>query len=261
MSPYHVCLALLAVGLVAAEEEQSGGLFGGRLRGLVEPRLASNALRIVQLEKHIEKLKKRIEEAEHVDPEGFLHELQAKLDDLEDSHCEEHEFQCGSSGQECISDLFVCDGHDDCHNAHDEDKHVCSTVPVKAGHILRGMVHWEDCVVREDHLLTVNIISTRRFKFFSARILIKAVMTVEYKNDEGEEVTKEFEMTGGYNFANRRFRIFPDHPEEAAVHFVLTCDFDHGDDERTDCHIETELTGHQCATVHLALEEDEHDDD
>jgi hypothetical protein len=259
MSLYPVFLAALVVGLAVADEGQQGGLFGGRLAGIAEPRLAANAIRIVQLEKHIEKLKKRIEEAEHVDPEGFLHELQARLDDLEDPHCEEHEFQCGT--EECISDLLVCDGHDDCHNKEDENDDVCTVMPVKAGHVLRGMVHWKDCLIREDHLLTVHIVSTRRFKFFQARVVIRAIVTSVFKDDEGNEVTKEIPMHGGYNFANKRFRLFPDEHGPNSIHRVISCDFDSGDAERADCIIETELTMHECATVHLQLEEDEDDDD
>jgi hypothetical protein len=261
MSLYPVFLAALVVGLVAAEEGPTAGIFGGRLAGIAEPRLASNAIRIVQLEKHIEKLKKRIEEAEHVDPERFLHDLQARLDHLEGNHCDEHEFQCGSAGQECINDLLVCDGHDDCHNKHDEDEDVCSAVPVKAGHVLRGLAHWDDCLVREDHLVSVTIISTRRYKFFQPRVFLRAILVADYKDEHGEQVTKEIVMHGGYNFANKRFRLIPDETGPDSPHLVLTCDFDHGDAERADCHIETEMTGHQCATVHLALEEHDDDDD
>lgn len=259
MSLYPVLLAVLVVGLVAAEDAPTGGLFGGRLAGIAEPRLASNAIRIVQLEKHIEKLKQRIKEAEHVDPQRFVNDLNARLDHLEGTHCDDHEFQCGDKGQECINDLLVCDGHDDCHNKHDEDETVCSTVPVKAGHVLRGLVHWDDCLTREDHLLTVNIISTRRYKFFQPRVVLRAIVTAVFNDDEGKEVTREVPMHGGYNFANRRFKLIPDEYGPDSPHLLLVCEFDHGDSERADCHIETEMTQHQCATVHLALEE--HDDD
>jgi len=261
MRLHSVFLAGLVVGLAVAEEGQSGGLFGGRLSGIVEPRLASNAIRIVQLEKHIEKLKNRIEEAEHVDPAKFVNDLKARLDQIEGNHCDEHEFQCGSDGQECISDLLVCDGHNDCHNDHDEHEDVCSSTPVKAGHVLKGLVHWDDCLVREDHLLIVNIVSTKRFKFFQARVLIQAIVTAIYNDSKGEEVTREMAFHGGYNFANHRFRLFPDEHSEDSPHFVIDCDFDHGDSDRADCHIETEMTQHQCATVHLTLEENEDDDD
>jgi len=261
MSLYPVFLVVLLVGLVVADEESSGGIFGGRLAGIAEPRLAANAIRIVQLEQHIEKLKKRIEEAEHVDPQGFLHELQARLDDLETTHCGPHEFQCGSDGQECISDLFICDGHEDCHNNHDEDEDICSAMPVKAGHVLRGMTHWHDCLMREDHLLTLHIVSTRRYKFFPSRVYIRAIITQTYKNHELEEVTTEIAFHGGYNFANKRFRLFREEHGENSPHLALTCDFDSGDAERADCTIDTELTQHECASVHLVLEEEEDKDD
>lgn len=76
---------LIASGLAVAEEDPSGGgsLLAGRLQGIAEPRLASNILRIYQLEKQVERLRERIKEAETVDPEKFLDELDARLTTLE----------------------------------------------------------------------------------------------------------------------------------------------------------------------------------
>jgi len=257
---YPVLLAAL-LGFCAAEDEGGmGGLFGGRLAGGMEPRLGINALRIHQLEEHIKKLHERIEEAKHVDPDRFLDDLDARLSTLEGDHCDDHEFQCGSSGQECVSDLFVCDGTKDCHNGHDEDEHVCSTAPVKSGNVFTGMTHWKDCILRDDHLTTLTITTTKRFKFFSSRVVVHAVASSSWKDKEGEEHTRSVELHGGYNFANRRLGLIPKAYGPDAPHLGLRCDFGHGDDERVDCVLLTQASLHECAELHLSLEHHEEDD-
>jgi hypothetical protein len=254
---YPLLLALLTVTALADKDDNGGGSsFGGGFRGLAEPRLAVNAIRIHQLEKHIERLKERLEEASHVDPARFVHELDARLEHLEGTHCEDNEFQCGSNGQECISDLFICDGHKDCHNGHDEEEDVCSTAPVKPGNTFTGMTHWKACSVRDDHLTTLTITGTRRFKFFAARVAVQAVITSVYKDKDGEH-KKKYDMRGGYNFSNRRLVLFPT-SHELGYHLGVKCEFNHGDDERADCTLLTEASLFECAEVHLSLEH--HDD-
>lgn len=259
-------LLLLGVGQSWAEESgaPSGGLFGGRLAGVVEPRLAVNAIRIHDLEKHIEKLKSRIEEAEKADPETFLNDLDYRLTQLEGTHCESNEFQCGDNGQECISDLFVCDGHKDCHNGHDEDKDVCDASAVKAGRTFSGTTHWKACFNWPDHTSHLTIVGTRRAHFFSSRIGVQAIITAEWKDKKGETQQKHFEMYGGYNFANRKLYLIPMH-QYGQANLAYSCVFDHGDNERLDCTIQTEASENQCAETHLALQhhsfDDEHHED
>jgi len=218
-----------------------------------------SAIRIHQIQQHIEKLKEKIEEATHVDPQRFANELNSRLDALEGNHCADREFQCGSNGQECIHDLFICDGHKDCHNGHDEDETVCSTEPIKAGHVFTGMVHWKDCILRDDHLIHITITGNKRFKFFPARVLVSAVSESIYHDHNGEHTLK-FKLRGGYNFANRRLALFPT-DDTSGSPLGLRCDFNHGDNERADCVILTEASLHECATAHIALEHHEEDDD
>jgi hypothetical protein len=263
---YALVLAAL-LGVCLAEEDhhghhsRGGGLLGGHLGGFVEPRLAVSAIRIHQLEQHIERLREKIEEAKHVDPERFVHELDARLNHLEGTHCEDREFQCGHNGQECINDLFMCDGHEDCHNGHDEDDDVCSTDPVKAGNIFTGLAHWKDCQNRDDHLVQLQIISFKRFKFFSARVLVKAILTAIYTDKGGVEKTSKVTLHGGYNFNNRRVLLIPDEHGEHSAHLGLKCEFNLGDDERADCVLLTEASLHECANIHLSLEHHDDDDD
>jgi hypothetical protein len=227
----------------------------------MEPRLAVSALRIYQLEQHIEKLKGRIEEARHVDPERFINDMDARLDHLEGNHCDKHEFQCGSDGQECISDLFICDGHKDCHNGHDEDKSVCTDAPVKPGNVFTGMIHWTGCLTRDDHPTTLTITGTKRFHYFSARIGVQGIATSSFTDGHGEKHEQRMEVHGGYNYANRRMVLFPAHYGPHAGHLGLACEFAHGDFERADCQLLYEATLHKCAEMHLVLEHNEHHHD
>lgn len=261
MTLYHYLLVAVVAASALAEDAPAavgGGLFGGRLQGIAEPRLAANVLRIYQIEKQIERLRARIQETTHVDPEKFVAEVDARLATIEDDHCPAKEFQCGnsrSSGQECISDLLVCDGHKDCHNGHDEDEDVCDTTPVTAGNIFSGLTHWKDCIVRDDHVSTLRIVATKRTKFFSARVGVQAIVTAEYEDSHGEKITKTFTMKGGYNFANRRLVLFPAESSDARI--GLRCFFNHGDNERADCTAMTFTSLHECADLHLSLEKHE----
>jgi hypothetical protein len=259
----RLCILLAVIAVFGAAgclaDDSQGGIFGGRLAGVVEPRLGANIIRITQLEKLIKRLKERIDEAHEADPEKFVDEIEARISTLEGDHCPEREFQCGDTDQECISDLFVCDGHDDCHNGHDEDEDICSTAPVKAGNIFTGMLHWKDCLIREDHLSHITITSTKRFKYFSSRVLVRAIATSVSEDAEGHQVTRKANVIGYYNFSNRKLVLRPVKSEQKGYHLGLRCVFNHGDDERADCELLTEASLHVCAEVHLSLEHhDEH---
>jgi hypothetical protein len=257
----RLCSLLVAAALLgcALGDESQGGLLGGRLSAVIEPRLGANIIRIQQLERHIEQVKARIEEAKNADPEKFVDEIEARLSTLEGTHCKDREFQCGDNGQECISDLFVCDGHKDCHNGHDEDEEICDTSPVSAGNIFTGMMHWKDCLIREDHLSHVTITTTKRYKFFSSRIVVNAIATSVREDKEGHQVSYKHRLIGYYNFSNRRLLLRPIKSERKGNNLGLRCEFNHGDDERADCQLLTEASLHVCAEVHLTLEHhDEH---
>jgi len=258
MTPLRLLILCVLVVCSTQVDEHSGG-FGSRIASVMEPRLGVNIARIIQLEKHIEKIRERLEEAKHVDPEQFVDDVTARIHKLEGSHCEEKEFQCGEM-EECIHDLFVCDGHNDCHNHYDEDEHVCSTEPVKAGNIFTGMVHWTSCQQREDHVIHINIVSMKRFKYFPGRLVIRAV--VESIHDEdGKEVTEKIHVHGGYNFAHRRLVLIPDDEQHEDERLAIRCEFDHGDDERADCEMVFQGSLHKCAEIHVSLEHHEDEDE
>nr|4V93_C1 Chain C1, EXTRACELLULAR HEMOGLOBIN LINKER L2 SUBUNIT [Lumbricus terrestris]4V93_C6 Chain C6, EXTRACELLULAR HEMOGLOBIN LINKER L2 SUBUNIT [Lumbricus terrestris]4V93_CD Chain CD, EXTRACELLULAR HEMOGLOBIN LINKER L2 SUBUNIT [Lumbricus terrestris]4V93_CI Chain CI, EXTRACELLULAR HEMOGLOBIN LINKER L2 SUBUNIT [Lumbricus terrestris]4V93_CN Chain CN, EXTRACELLULAR HEMOGLOBIN LINKER L2 SUBUNIT [Lumbricus terrestris]4V93_CS Chain CS, EXTRACELLULAR HEMOGLOBIN LINKER L2 SUBUNIT [Lumbricus terrestris]4V93 len=239
-----------------------GGPFGRLFSDQLDPRLGANAFLIIRLDRIIEKLRTKLDEAEKIDPEHFVSEIDARVTKIEGTHCEKRTFQCGGNEQECISDLLVCDGHKDCHNAHDEDPDVCDTSVVKAGNVFSGTSTWHGCLAREDHVTRITITASKRRKFFTARIWLRALVESELER-HGENVTSSFNAKGYYNFASRRLILLPtdDHDD----HLAVVCSFNRGDNERAECHRVTEATLHQCADLFVTLEEhddhDDHDDD
>jgi len=51
-------------------------------------------------------------------------------------------FYCGRADPQCVSRLFVCDGHKDCRDG--EDEHHCD-LPTKAGDTFVGHSVWDNC--------------------------------------------------------------------------------------------------------------------
>lgn len=241
------------------DDDHRGGLLGKVFGDVINPRLAANALRIVGLTKKLEQIKEKLHEAEKIDPEHFLNDLDARISHLEGTHCDDRDFQCGGNEQECVSDLLVCDGHDDCHNGHDEDKDVCDTSPVKAGNVFSGVSHWKGCLTRPDHITKIIITSTIRRKFFKSRIWIKAKISSVLPDPEhpGKTIASEFVAKGFYNFAHGRLVLLPKH-EDDDHHKSVVCHFHTGDHESAECHRVTEGSLHECADLHVNLE---HDDD
>jgi hypothetical protein len=247
-------------GLILADSPQeTSGPFGRLFSDQLDPRLAANAFLIIRLERVIEKLKTKLHEAEKIDPEHFVKELDARVSEVEGTHCEPRTFQCGGNEQECVSDVLVCDGHKDCHNGHDEDPDVCDTSVVKAGNVFSGTSHWHGCRSREDHVTRITITQSRRRKFFTARIWLRAHVESELER-HGQNITSDFNAKGYYNFASRRLVLLPvdDHDN----HLAVVCTFNRGDNERAECHRALEGTLHECADLFVTLEEheDDHDD-
>nr|4U8U_N Chain N, Linker L2 [Glossoscolex paulistus]4U8U_c Chain c, Linker L2 [Glossoscolex paulistus]4U8U_r Chain r, Linker L2 [Glossoscolex paulistus] len=217
----------------------------------LDPRLAANGLRLIGLERKLKALKARLHEAEKIDPEGFIKELDARVSHVEGTHCAKKEFQCGGYDQECISDLFVCDGHKDCHNGHDEAEDVCDTSPVKPGNIFSGTSHWHDCLLRSDHVTRVVIKGTIRRNYFKSRIWVRAQIESDLIHD-GKKELSDFDSKGYYNFANRRLVLIPIAQDDK--HLSVICDFDRGDSRRASCHRVLEGTLHQCANLSVHLQ-------
>jgi hypothetical protein len=247
---------LILSALVALTTAQApGGLFGGAAAEWAEPRLGATAIRIFQLEHRIDKIKEKLHEAEkhENDPEVIVGELEARVENVEGNGCGKRQFQCGGHDRECISDLLVCDGHNDCHNEHDEDEDVCSTAPVKAGNIFAGHVKWISCAVRDDHPFKISITGTRRSKHFTSRVRVAATVSadIEVGADHHHEI-KTYVAHGFYNFGTRKLVVFPD--DGHFKHLGLVCEFNLGDNQRARCSLGQVASRKVCATAFVNLQ-------
>lgn len=235
---------------------------------IFDPRLGANVLKIIQIEKHIEKIKDRLEEAKQVDVERFVHEMSARLDSLETSHCGDREFQCGGeNAHECISDLFVCDGQPDCHNHQDEDDDFCSIEPVRPGRLMKGIEKWTGCIDAKITEVFYNqtVVSLKRSKHFPSIAYLRFFVVISTVIDDKEIITENtYEAT--YSFADRHLLMRVDDEEDHFYGFLFICHFARGDNDRAVCEAQMEGSKEVCATGTFVSTDEEdfvskHDDD
>jgi hypothetical protein len=214
------------------------------LKALAEPRLATSAIRMARLEKTIQRLKQEVEDAAKVDPQGFLDEINARLDAVE-KPCggSKKDLRCGRDSVECVSSLLLCDGREDCHNGWDEDEHVCSPGPIKAGNVFSGTATWTSCRLRKEHPVTLQIVAVKKAKFFGSRLAVRARLTADYVEDDHASVS--YEVKGYYVYGMKTLVLIP--IESGSRHLGTICRWNHGDDERAECHLVQEGSLQECA--------------
>jgi hypothetical protein len=236
-------LVLLAVVCVAAATEPQAAAFPG-LRGIVEPRLMASGVRIARLERTLKDLKHEIEEASKVDPAGFVNEINTRLDAVEKGRCDNpKDLPCGRDSSECVSTLLLCDGKEDCHNAWDEDEHVCSVGPIVAGNVFSGTATWTSCRLRKDHPVSFQITGILKPKFFGARLGVRARLSFDFADDDEDQ--KYYDVKGYYVFGKKRLVLIPLEQEES--HLGVVCTWNRGDDSRAQCLLVNEATLAECA--------------
>lgn len=249
-------LVLLAVVCLTAADDVPGGF-----RGLVEPRLIASGIRIARLEKEINGLKQKIEDAAKIDPARFINEINARLDDAEPKRCSgERDVYCGRDSVECVSSLVMCDGVNDCHNGWDEDEDTCDAGPIKAGNVFAGTVTWKSCRLRKDHPVQFQIVGVAKPKFFGARLGVRVRVTVDWDEEDSEhhhvEHHDSYELKGYYVYGKKRLVLVPVDTDSSEKGIV--CTFNRGDDKRAECHLVSESTLSNCADFFVTLQEPKH---
>lgn len=227
-------------------------------RGLIEPRLASSGMRIARLEKAIGELKSRLQDARKVDPEGFLNDLNDRIDHVEavKDHCDSNkEIRCGHDTLECVNTLLLCDGQKDCHNGWDESDKTCSAGPAKAGNVFTGTASWTSCRNRPDHPIKLTITGTYKANFFGARLGVRGTVSVDFTEEGHEAEHHDFDVRGYYVFGKKRLALFPLSAEVAREHLGVVCDFVHGNDVTAECILTHEGTLLTCAKIHVSLQQ------
>lgn len=254
-------IAVLAVACVAAghdhvtQDTNSPTGFGRYL----EPRLGSSGLRLARLEKELGDVAKRIAEAKKVDPQGFINDLNDRIDHVEaiTDHCDStKEVRCGHDTEECVNTLLLCDGQKDCHNGWDEDSKTCSAGPVKSGNVFTGTAEWVSCQSRHDHPVKVTITGVAKANFFGARLIVRGKVAADFVDDPDHEDHREFEVKGYYVFGKKRLALFPaDRSTAAREHLGVVCDFVHGNDVTAECQFTHEGSLLTCAKFHATLQQ------
>jgi hypothetical protein len=247
-------LVLLAVVCLAAADESP---VGAGLRAFVEPRLVATSMRIGRLERVIKDLKHEIDEAAKIDPQGFIDEVNARLDGVKKPRCGDprRNIPCGRDSVECVSTLLLCDGQEDCHNGWDEDEHTCSAGPMKVGNVLSGTVTWTHCKLRKDHPVQFQITAVAKPKFFGARLVVRARLSADYEEGH-EEKHRTYDLKGYYVYGRKRLVLLPVPESKYTEKMGLLCSFNHGDDKRAECKLVQEATLSECANVFLTIQDD-----
>jgi hypothetical protein len=197
-----------------------------------------------------ESLDDRLDEEKKEQALSFDHRIRL----LEKSECEEeHHVPCGTDS-ECVFRLFVCDGHEDCHNGEDEKN--CD-LPTNVGDTFIGHVVYDECTQRHPDTITMKITGVKVTEAFPAFPWIRATLFISVE-DEEEEQEAALRTVGYYRYSTDRLILLP--PEDDRL--GLVCQFDGYDFDKCVGNIVRESSLEPCAQfIFLRKKEDEDDDD
>lgn len=215
-----------------------------------EYRVVNQNLHIDMLEKEVDSLEELLDDLTPLPEEHEVEKIKARVRRLEDDQCEEEsEVQCGGDVPQCISHLFVCDGHEDCDNGRDEDDYVCSDEPYKVGSTVSGITSWHDCITHDPHMTVITITANVQPEGFTSRTYLRGVISFEV--DEVSHLVETYNARGYWNPAKRALVLVPEKREDSAG-FGIVCKFNMGNHDEADCKIGTIASRHECATLHVS---------
>jgi len=211
-------------------------------------RIRSQNLHIDEIIHDIEELEEEYAKLTHMPTQDDVAHLRARIRNLEHEECEKGEVPCGGDVPECVNHLFVCDGHDDCKNGHDEDDETCSDEPYRVGSSLGGITTWTDCFTHSPHMTIITITANDRDEHFTSRIGIKAVVAMEV--DEHSHLVRSINTKGYFNTGKRILVLVPesDADRDTVYGHAIVCRFNLGDNDIADCSIGTIASKHICGT-------------
>jgi len=212
-------------------------------------RIRSQNLHIDDLMKEIEELEEEYAKLSHVPEQEDVDHVKARIRNLEHSECDKDEVPCGGDVPECVNHLFVCDGHDDCKNGHDEDDETCSDEPYKVGSSLAGITTWHDCFNHLPHMTVVTITAIDQDEIFTPRTRVRAVVSMEV--DEHSHLVRSISLKGYFNHGKRYLVLVPEDEstnKDTVYGHAIVCQFNLGDDHTADCTIGTIASKHVCGT-------------
>jgi hypothetical protein len=133
-----------------------------------------------------------------------------------------------------------------------KDEHVCSPGPIKAGNVFSGTATWTSCRLRKDHPVSLQIVAVKKAKFFGARLGVRARITADYVEDDHDAVS--YEVKGYYVYGKKVLVLVP--LESGSRRMGAVCRWNHGDDERAECHLVQQGSLHECADFFISHHDD-----
>jgi len=180
--------------------------------------------------------------------------LEYRVEVLEEASCDEHHYDCGVPDHECVSRLFVCDGHKDCRNGDDE-KHC--DLPTKKGDHFEGERVYENCTETISEKFDFTVTAVKVNSDFPGFPLIRASLHFAESTDEDDHEIS-LPTAGYYRFYSHKLVLKP--PQGRGL--ALVCDFDGHNDDRCVGDIMSEGSLTPCAQFifHRQDDDDDHDD-
>jgi len=218
-------------GAMERKREEGGDEPGGYVSQMID----DSAWRLERLESKLHDIKESIEHGD--DGVDYVHDMEARLDALNDDGCSDNEFSCGGSNRMCVLSMLACDGTEDCPNGEDESESRCKN-KAKAGRKFTGHIHWDGCKAKKDSEMTINILTNKIYNYFPSRVLLSARTTFDYGTE-----AHSFDSEGYYDFGKKSFSLHADDGHVNADCHFITADV-------TDCTI-TNTAGDTCAVVRL----------
>lgn len=204
--------ALMTIGAAAAEA------------GADEVQEQAISWRMDRLSYRIDRLGGKLDERLH-DPEQDeqFQRLSYRVSRFEDSRCGHSQFKCGSSDNQCVSKLMLCDGIKDCRSGEDEAN--CD-LPFKVKDEFYGVEIFDNCVLRRPGAMTVIIKDIQQPPFYPGHPRITAMVVINYQ-DEVIRGSVALPSEAYYFFSDRRLEISPPLPNVRR----LDCHFDRTSDD------------------------------
>jgi hypothetical protein len=143
-----------------------------------------------------------------------------------------------------FSHLFICDGHEDCHNGRDEDDFICTEEVFDVGFTITGVTTWHDCWVHKPHNTVITIVASTIPEAYASRAYVKAVVSFEV--DEDQDLVETRNAKGYFNPGRRALVLTIDEEDEGSI--AIVCRFIYGNNHDADCKIGLIGSKHECAT-------------
>jgi len=241
---WSTVVACLAVLLVAFDS--TNALDRAKTKDAVTDfRVRSQNLHIDDVRKQLDKLEAQFEALSDPPAEEDIARVKARVRKLEGNTCPEKEVSCRGDWPECVHHLLVCDGIKDCHNGNDESEILCDGSIVRVGSSFRGVVHWNRCVLAEDHYWTITITAARRSPFFTSRTFVRATVTREFE----DALPVSYTARGYYIFAARKLVLAADAGTNKNIGTICTFNFGNNDD--AECKLVLESSLDECGMVRV----------